>query len=70
MISKEEALRIAHEDASRIYRDLSIYEITATLKDNNWYVDYEINDPTMLGGGPHYTISAETGEIISFRYEQ
>ena len=70
MISEEEALRIAHEDASKIYRDLSIYDVTTTLKDNNWYVDYEINDPTMLGGGPHYIISAETGEIISFRYEQ
>jgi hypothetical protein len=70
MITEKEALRIAHKDASLMYRDLSIYEITASLEDGFWFIDYEINDPGMLGGGPHYVISAETGEIDSFRYEQ
>ena len=70
MINEEEALRIAHENASRVYRDLSIYEITATLEEGLWYVDYKIADPGTLGGGPHYVVSEETGEIVSFRFEQ
>jgi len=70
MISKEEAIGIAHENAAKIYRDLSIYEVRATLKDSKWYVDYILKDPGMVGGGPHIVISAETGEIISLKCEQ
>ena len=70
MIDKEEALRLAHEDAKKVYNDFSIYDIKAKLKNDKWYVDYEINVKNMLGGGPHYVISAETGEILSYRYEQ
>ncbi len=70
MISKEEALRIAHEYASAAYRDLSIYEIKARRRGNQWYVDYLLTDPTMVGGGPHFIISAETGEVVGTRYEQ
>jgi len=70
MIDKKSALKIAHEDASKIYRDLTIYKIKAVLKEDNWYVDYELKNPLSVGGGPHYVISASTGEIISFRYEQ
>lgn len=70
MINEEEALRIAHENASQVYRDLSIYKVTAVLKDGLWYVDYTIADPDTLGGGPHYVISEETGEIVSFRFAQ
>lgn len=70
LIDREEALKIAKENAQRIYRDLSIYKIKAELKDEKWYVDYVISDPQMVGGGPHYVISAKTGEIISYRYEQ
>lgn len=69
-IDRKEALRIAKEDAQRIYRDLTIYEITAELRDEKWYVDYEISNPQMVGGGPHYVISAKTGKIESYRYEQ
>jgi hypothetical protein len=70
LIDREKALKIAKEDAQRIYRDLSIYKVEAALKEGKWYVDYELTNPQMVGGGPHYVISAETGEIISFRYEQ
>jgi len=69
-IGREEALRIANEDAARMYRDLSIYHIQAELRNDKWYVDYEISNPQMVGGGPHYVISARTGEVLSFRYEQ
>jgi hypothetical protein len=70
MIDRETALRIAREDASKIYRDLTLYEIRIHLKDGDWHVDYGLKDPSSVGGGPHYVISGLTGEIISFRYEQ
>jgi hypothetical protein len=69
-ITKEEALKIAHENASKYYRDLSIYKIEAVYKQGKWHVDYLLKDPGMVGGGPHYTISAKTGEIESYRFEQ
>lgn len=70
LIDREEALKIAKEDAQQIYRDLSIYKIKAELKDEKWFVDYNLSNPQMVGGGPHYVISAKTGKIISYRYEQ
>jgi hypothetical protein len=70
MIDKERALAIAKEDASTVYRDISIYKVRAELKENNWYIDYELINPALQGGGPHYIISGSTGEIISKRYEQ
>lgn len=70
MISEDQARRIAAQEAARYYRDLDIYEVTARLVDGVWHVDYELADPGMVGGGPHYRISAETGEILSYRYEQ
>ena len=70
LISKKQALKIAKEDAQLLYRDLSIYDVKIELKEGNWIVDYDIADPQMLGGGPHYVISSKTGEIISYRYEQ
>lgn len=69
-IDREAALKIANDNAITAYRDLSIYEITAELKDGKWYVDYNLTDPQMTGGGPHYVISEATGEILNMRYEQ
>lgn len=69
-ITKEEALKIAHDNASKFYRDLSIYKIEAVYQDGKWQIDYLLADPGMVGGGPHYTISAQTGEIESYRFEQ
>lgn len=70
MIDKEEALRIAEQNAGQVYRDLSVYEVVARLEGDKWYVDYEFIDKNIDGGGPHFIISAETGEIIGFRFEQ
>ena len=70
LINKKEALEIANADAQKAYRDLSIYNIKAELIDEEWHIDYNLSDPQMLGGGPHYIISAKTGKILSFRYEQ
>ena len=70
LIDKETALKIAEENALLAYRDISIYDISAELKEDKWFVDYTLSNPEMLGGGPHYVINAKTGEILSFRYEQ
>ena len=69
-IDRDSILKIAETNAKTAYRDLSIYTIRAELKDSLWYVDYNLSDPNMLGGGPHYVISARTGEILKCRYEQ
>ncbi len=70
MITKENALQIAQENAGVYYRDLSVYDVEIKLVEGNWQVDYEFRDENIDGGGPHYLISGTTGEIISFRFEQ
>ena len=69
-ISGDEALRIAHADAERVYRDLSRYRIVLALEPDGWHIDYELKSATAVGGGPHYIIDAVTGAILSKRYEQ
>ncbi len=69
-ISRQDAQRIAEEDARHAYRDLSLYEVSVVQTEQGWQVDYELRDKQSHGGGPHYLISAETGEILSRRYEQ
>lgn len=69
-IDREQALEIAREDAERYYRDLSAYRVEATFDGVNWHVDYELADETLEGGGPHYVIGGEDGEIVSRRLEQ
>jgi len=70
MIDKNKALEIADENAGRFYRDLSVYDVLIRLEDNNWHVDYILKDKNLDGGGPHYIISAATGEISDMRFEQ
>jgi hypothetical protein len=70
LVDKETSLKIAEKDADISYRDLSIYNVKAELKENRWYVDYNLSNPDMLGGGPHYVICAKSGSIITRRYEQ
>lgn len=69
-ISCDQALKIARTDAERVYRDLFLYRISISLEDDGWRVDYELKDPDLNGGGPHYLIDAGTGEIVSKRYDQ
>ena len=69
-IDETRAREIAQRDASQVYRDLSIYRISSALKDGKWYVDYNLEGELMVGGGPHYVISATTGAILERRYEQ
>jgi hypothetical protein len=69
-ITSDEALRIARLDGEKAYRDLSAFQITLTYQQDGWHVDYELTDPLVAGGGPHYVIDGTTGQIVSKRYEQ
>jgi uncharacterized protein (DUF433 family) len=69
-IAGDRALGIAQADAARAYRDLSPFRIQLVLEEDGWHVDYELKDPRLKGGGPHYVIDAHTGAILSKRYEQ
>lgn len=66
----DQTLAIAQADALKAYRDLSPFRILLVLEGECWRVDYELKDPRLKGGGPHYLINAHTGAIISKRYEQ
>jgi hypothetical protein len=69
-IAGDRALAIAQSDAAVAYRDLSPFRIQIVLEDDGWHVDYELKDARLKGGGPHYLIDAQTGAILSKRYEQ
>jgi hypothetical protein len=69
-IPSNEALRIATEDAEKAYRDLLPFRITIFLHGNEWHVDYDLTEPLIAGGGPHYVIDATSGAILHKRYEQ
>ncbi|MFY9825489.1 MAG: hypothetical protein WAM82_29215 [Thermoanaerobaculia bacterium] len=69
-ITSDQALRIARLDAERVYRDLSPYRASVSLEQDGWHVDYEIKDPRLQGGGPHYVIDFGDGAILTRQYEQ
>jgi hypothetical protein len=67
----DEILGIAQRDAELAYRqNLAGYRITLVLQEDGWHVDYDLKEPLVAGGGPHYVIEAATGKIVSKRYEQ
>ena len=65
-----DVLRIAHQDAEAVYRDVSGFKITLQPCADGWHVDYCLTDPLSAGGGPHYIIDRHTGDILARRYEQ
>lgn len=69
-LAGDQILAIAQADAARMYRDLSPYRIQLVLEADGWHVDYDLKDPKLKGGGPHYIIDARSGDIVSKRYEQ
>ncbi len=69
-IASDEALRIARLEAEKAYRDLSGYRATVVLEPDGWHVDYELKNPNLNGGGPHFIIDPADGRIIWKRYEQ
>jgi hypothetical protein len=70
LLSCDEILKIAQRDAEAAYRDLSGYRITLVRERDGWHVDYDLTEPYVAGGGPHYVIDPGTGTILSKRYEQ
>jgi hypothetical protein len=66
----DEILRIAHRDAEAAYQDLSAYRISLVRQQDGWHVDYDLTEPLVAGGGPHYVIDPVTGAILSKCYEQ
>jgi hypothetical protein len=70
LLSADAALRLARLDAEQKYRDLTAYRIAIVFEDDHWRIDYEMRDPNVQGGGPHYLIDAVTGAIHSKRYGQ
>ena len=69
-LDRDQALRIARLDAEKSYRDLGLFRIQVVLETDGWHVDYELKNPNLNGGGPHYVINATSGRIQSKRYDQ
>jgi hypothetical protein len=69
-IASDEALRIARLEAEKAYRDLSGYRATVVLETDGWHVDYELKNPDLNGGGPHFVIDPADGRILWRRYDQ
>ena len=70
VIPSKEALRIARLEAERAYRDLSKYRVSVVLEADGWHVDYQLKDPNLNGGGPHFVIDPSDGRILWKRYDQ
>jgi len=70
MIASDQILRIARLDAEQAYRDLSPYRISLAMEADGWHVDYDLKNPNLNGGGPHYLIDPVTGKILFKSYEQ
>jgi len=70
LFTAEQVLAIAQADAVKAYRDLSPYRICLALESDGWHIDYELKDPRLKGGGPHYVIDPDSGAMVSKRYEQ
>ena len=70
LLGGDQVLAVAQADALKAYKDLSAYRIQLALEDDGWHVDYELKNPRLKGGGPHYVIDASTGAILRKKYEQ
>lgn len=69
-VTGDQALRTALADASAVYTELHLYDITLRLHPDGWRVDFEFKDEDAQSGGPHYVIDATSGAILTKRYEQ
>ncbi len=70
VLTCDEVLVIAREDAEPVYKDLSCFRIKITLQEDGWHIEYDLKDSTWNGGGPHYIIDATTGKILWKKYYQ
>ena len=70
LLTADRALVIARADAEQAYRGLSSCIVRVSLEGDGWHIDYELKDPRLKGGGPHYVIDPVVGTITSKTYEQ
>jgi hypothetical protein len=70
LLTADEVLRVAREDAERVYQDLTRFRITLYLEADGWHVEYRLSKPLHAGGGPYYLIDPVTGAILSKKYYQ
>ena len=49
---------------------MKVREVIKMLEDDGWHVDYDLTEPLVAGGGPHYVIDPTNGAIVRKRYEQ
>ena len=69
-MDENEAIRIATEDAERVYRDLdSLYRAEVTPHGAGWRVEFVLRNPLAVGGGAVYELGPD-GSITSKRYYQ
>ena len=69
-VDRSTALATAENDAQGAYGDLTQYQVLIRLGPDGWHIDYELADPKLQGGGPHYVIDSTSGQIVQKRYEQ
>lgn len=69
-LTPDAVLRIAREDAERVYKELDRFRITLYLEPDGWHVEYRLHKPLVAGGGPYYLIDPITGAILSKKYYQ
>lgn len=69
-ISADEALSIVRPDAELAYGALNDYSISIQLQSDGWHIDFELPEPEVKGGGPHYVVDARSGVIAFKRYDQ
>lgn len=69
-LTSDEILRIANEDAIRMYGDISQSRILICRQADGWRVEFEIDNPDVQGGGPLYLIDGKDGTILSKKYCQ
>ena len=68
LMTRDQIIEVAREDAKTKYRDLSVYDIEATQDGGNWHVVFVLKGD-LDGGGPEYVIDAQ-GKILSKKYYQ
>jgi hypothetical protein len=70
LLASDEILRIARQDAERVYKDLHRFRINLYLEPDGWHVEYHLAKPLVAGGGPYYLIDPINGAILSKKYYQ
>ena len=62
-IDADQALAIAHSDASKAYRDLTRYTIRVALEADGWHIDYDLKSSTQKGGGGGHSWRSSDGQL-------